>query len=196
MQLCFATNNKHKLSEISQAVGLRFKIVSLEELSVFEELPETRDTLEGNAEQKALFVFEKTAVPCFADDTGLEVASLNGSPGVYSARYAGPERDNEKNIDLLLKNLQDKPDRSAYFRTIIALVGMGNHTKFFEGRVDGQIITNRRGSGGFGYDSVFIPNGFNVTFAEMSLEEKNRISHRAIATGKLLNFLKSTGRSL
>jgi XTP/dITP diphosphohydrolase len=189
IQLCFATNNSHKVEEVARAVKDDFKILSLKELSVFDELPETSDTLEGNALQKALFVFHKTKTPCFADDSGLEVSSLNNAPGVFSAMYAGMQRNDADNIDLLLKNLSGIKDRKARFRTVIALVGLGADT-FFEGIVDGEIIYERKGYHGFGYDPVFKPDGFTKTFAEMSMDEKNRISHRAIAVQKLTEYLK------
>ena len=188
MELCFATNNKHKLEEVRFAVGGNFIILSLEDIHCFEELPETRDTLEGNALQKAEYVFDKYHVPCFADDSGLEVDALNGAPGVYSARYAGPQRDHNDNIDLLLKNLHGQPNRLAKFRTVIALLGF-NGKHLFDGAVDGQIIHTRKGTQGFGYDPVFVPKGYTQTFAEMSLAEKNTLSHRAKAIAKLVAFL-------
>jgi XTP/dITP diphosphohydrolase len=188
MELCFATNNKHKLEEVRFAVGGKFSILSLGDIHCFEELPETRDTLEDNALQKAEYVFHKYNVPCFADDSGLEVEILNGAPGVYSARYAGPQRNHDDNIDLLLKNLTGQTNRSAKFRTVIALLGF-NGKHLFDGSVDGQIIDVRKGSEGFGYDPVFVPNGYSQTFAEMSLAEKNTLSHRAMAVQKLVAFL-------
>jgi XTP/dITP diphosphohydrolase len=190
MKLCFATNNKHKLEEVAKAVGNRFKIISLEELSVLEELPETQDTLEGNALQKALYVFNKTSIPCFADDSGLEVEILNGAPGVYSARYAGPQRNSNDNIKKLLETLKSERNRKARFRTVIALVGLGEH-KLFEGVVSGVITEHETGNGGFGYDPIFLPDGFQRTFAEMSVEEKNNLSHRGHAVSKLVRYLES-----
>jgi XTP/dITP diphosphohydrolase len=190
MKLCFATNNKHKLDEVAKAVGKSFQIVSLEELSVTEELPETQDTLEGNALQKALYVYEKTKVPCFADDSGLEVQALGGAPGVYSARYAGPQRDSDDNIDKLLDALRNTDDRSARFRTVIALVSLGDQ-KLFEGVVAGKITLERHGNQGFGYDPVFKPNGSTNTFAQMDLETKNKLSHRGQAVAKLVRYLES-----
>jgi XTP/dITP diphosphohydrolase len=190
MKLCFATNNKHKLEEVAAAVGNNFTIVSLDELSVFDDLPETQNTLEGNAIQKAQFVYNKLKIPCFADDSGLEVEVLNGKPGVYSARYAGPQRNSEDNIDLLLKKIGDNPNRNARFRTVIALEGLGEQ-KLFEGSVNGKIITEKRGGQGFGYDPVFVPEGGSATFAQMSLEEKNKMSHRAIAVAKLVLYLQN-----
>ena len=189
MEICFATNNSHKLEEVTKAVHDRhFKILSLKELSVSEELPETSDTFNGNALQKALFVFNRIKIPCFADDSGLEVDALNGAPGVFSARYAGPQRDDGDNLNLLLKNLDRCPDRSARFRTVFALVGLGPQ-RFFEGTVEGRIIDQPRGTHGFGYDPVFIPHGHTRTFAEMTLEEKNKISHRSLALQKLTRYL-------
>jgi XTP/dITP diphosphohydrolase len=190
MRLCFATNNKHKIKEVALAINNKITILSLEDIGCFEELPETRDTLEGNSFQKAEYVFQHFKVPCFADDTGLEVEALNNAPGVYSARYAGPQRNSDHNIDLLLKNLHSIANRKAQFRTIITLIGL---TKIytFEGVVKGNISHERKGSGGFGYDPVFIPEGFEKSFAEMSLEEKNTMSHRGIAIQKLISFLSS-----
>lgn len=186
--ICFATNNPNKLKEIRQMVPDSVEIRSLRDIGCEEELPETQDTLEGNAFQKARYVLEHYGVPCFADDTGLEVTALGGEPGVYSARYAGPQRSNEDNIDLLLSKLEDKNDRSARFRTVIALVGLDKEYHF-EGIVEGEIGTELKGEGGFGYDPVFYPEGRDITFAEMSAADKNAISHRARAMAKLLDFL-------
>ena len=188
MKLCFATNNSHKLEEVRHAIK-DFQIVSLEEIKCFEELPETRDTLEGNSLQKAEFVFNKYKFPCFADDTGLEVEALNNAPGVYSARYAGPQRNSDDNIDLLLKNLHGKKNRLARFRTVISLVGFEPTPLLFEGIIDGSITLDKRGSSGFGYDPVFLPDGYAKTFAEMTLAEKNNLSHRAQAVKKLEAYL-------
>lgn len=191
-KLCFATNNKHKLEEVKQILKNNFEILSLEQIGCLDELPETQDTLEGNSLQKADFVFSKFNIPCFADDTGLEVEALQGAPGVYSARYAGSQRSSDDNITLLLKNLTTHTNRSAQFRTVITLIGLGT-TQNFEGIVKGDIITERRGSTGFGYDPVFQPKGFTRTFAEMTLEEKNSLSHRGLAVQKLITFLKTQG---
>ena len=188
MKLCFATNNSHKLEEVRHAIK-DFQIVSLEEIKCFEELPETRDTLEGNSLQKAEFVFNKYKFPCFADDTGLEVEALNNAPGVYSARYAGPQRNSDDNIDLLLKNLHGKENRLARFRTVISLVGFEPTPLLFEGIIDGSITLDKRGSSGFGYDPIFLPDGYAKTFAEMTLAEKNNLSHRAQAVKKLEAYL-------
>ena len=191
IKLCFATNNSHKLEEVRHAIK-HFQIVSLEEINCFEELPETRDTLEGNSLQKAEYVFDKYKVPCFADDTGLEVEALNNAPGVYSARYAGPQRNADDNISLLLKNLQGTSSRKARFRTVISLVGLQASPVLFEGIVSGSITLNRRGTSGFGYDPVFLPQGYATTFAEMSMDEKNELSHRARAVKKLEAYLANT----
>ena len=183
-----ATNNKHKLSEIRPLIEPDFRILSLEDIGCHEDLPETTDTLEGNSLQKASYVFNNFHVPCFADDTGLEVDALNGAPGVYSARYAGDHRNSDDNINLLLKNLQGKSNRRAQFRTVITLIS--NHgTRTFEGIVHGTILEERHGAGGFGYDPVFQPDGFSTSMAEMTLEEKNEISHRGRAIKKLVAFL-------
>ena len=188
MKLCFATNNSHKLEEVRHATK-HFQIVSLKEINCFEELPETRDTLEGNSLQKAEYVFDKYKVPCFADDTGLEVEELNNAPGVYSARYAGPQRNSDDNIELLLKNLQGKSNRNARFRTVISVVGLLSTPLLFEGIISGSITLDRRGTSGFGYDPVFLPNGYLKTFAEMTMDEKNKLSHRAQAVKKLEAYL-------
>ena len=186
--LCFATNNLHKIEEVKVALGDGLRILTLEEAGIREELPETQDTLEGNARQKALYVFDHFGLPCFADDTGLEVDVLGGAPGVYSARYAGPQRRSADNIALLLENLRGKTSRAAQFRTVIHLVLPDGQWKF-EGIVRGTIREDGKGTGGFGYDPVFVPEGFEQTLAEMSLEEKNLISHRGIAIRKLAEFL-------
>ena len=189
MKLCFASNNEHKVEEVSAALGNAFELVTLGKAGIFEELPETHDTLEGNARQKALHVFEKFHLACFADDTGLEVDSLQGAPGVYSARYAGPQRDHHDNIRLLLTNLEGEKNRRAQFRCVIWLSLPAGQWSF-EGVVRGTILENPRGTGGFGYDSVFLPEGKDKTLAEMTMTEKNQISHRAIAVFKLVEFLR------
>jgi XTP/dITP diphosphohydrolase len=191
MTICFATNNKHKLEEARDIAGAGFEIVSLAEINCFEELPETRPTLEGNSLQKAEYVFQNYKVPCFADDTGLVVDALNGAPGVYSARYAGEQRDSNDNIKLLLKNLGDASNRKATFRTVIALIGLEARPLLFDGSVSGTITPDRRGSSGFGYDPIFVPDGYEKTYAEMTLREKSQLSHRAIAVKKLEAYLKS-----
>jgi XTP/dITP diphosphohydrolase len=192
--LCFATNNQHKIQEVRAHLGSGFQLVGLEEIGCTDELPEEQPTLEGNSFQKAEYVYKNFGVSCFADDTGLEVEVLHGAPGVYSARYAGEQRRAEDNMQLLLKNLAEAPNRKARFRTVITLIAPA-FTKQFEGIVTGQIITECRGSGGFGYDPVFLPDGHNKTLAEMSMEEKNAISHRARAVNKLVEFLKGTDSS-
>jgi XTP/dITP diphosphohydrolase len=192
MRLCFASNNEHKLREIQAVIGSSFSITSLASIGCTEELPETRDTLSGNALQKAEYVFNRYAIPCFADDTGLEVDALNGAPGVYSARYAGEQRNSNDNIQLLLKNLSQQTNRAAQFRTVIALVGFDKQPLLFEGVCKGEIIRERKGNHGFGYDPVFVPEGFTTTFAEMPLEEKNKLSHRALAIKKLAEYLRTT----
>ena len=189
MPICFATHNQHKVAEISKLLGGEVEVISLDDLGVTRVIPETGATLEENALIKANFVYQNYHIPCFADDTGLEVAALHGAPGVYSARFAGEPADNEKNIDKLLGLLAGETNRQARFRTVVALVQKGGQ-HLFEGTVAGEITTARRGSRGFGYDPVFLPKNFDRTFAEMSMEEKNAISHRAQAVGKLIAFLK------
>lgn len=189
MKICFATNNKKKIEEVKAALGDGIEIVSLQDIGCHEELPETGDTLEHNAFQKAQYVKDHFGVDCFADDTGLEVDALEGEPGVYSGRYAGEPRSDERNIDLLLKNLGDASIRTARFKTVIALL-LDKEKYKFEGIAEGEILSERVGSGGFGYDPIFRPTGFSKTFAELSLAEKNEISHRGKAVRALINFLK------
>ena len=198
MKLCFATNNRHKIEEIGPLLGPYFQLKSLSDIGCYEELEETQSTIEGNSRQKAKYVFDTYGVSCFADDTGLEVDALNGEPGVLSARYArlngvvgqaGEHKNNEDNITLLLQKLDGIQQRRARFKTVITLV-QPSRIEIFEGIVGGQILQERRGTMGFGYDSVFQPDGFDKTFAEMSMAEKNLISHRAIAVKKLINFLR------
>lgn len=189
-EICFATNNKNKIAEVSQMLQGRYKLLSLEEIGCHVELPEEQDTLEGNSRQKAMYVWDNFKVDCFADDTGLEVKALDGAPGVYSARYAGPQRDNNDNIKHLLQNLAGKQDRSAQFRTYITLILNGQEHQF-EGIVNGHITEEWKGDKGFGYDPVFIPDGYTKTFAEMNSEEKNAISHRGKAMQQLISFLKN-----
>lgn len=191
MKLCFATNNAHKLEEIKNILGNKLDIVSLKDIGCFEDLPEERNTLEGNSLQKADYVFYHFDVNCFADDTGLEVEALHGAPGVYSARYAGDQRNSEDNIDLLLKNLTGIENRRARFRTVITFI-RPNEIHQFEGVAEGSILKERRGNGGFGYDSVFLPDGFQKSMAEMGMEEKNKISHRARAMEGFVEFLISS----
>lgn len=188
-KLIFATNNAHKLGEVQALLGDAFTLVTLRECGITEDIPETADTLEGNALQKARYVYEKTGLDCFADDTGLEVDALGGAPGVHSARYATDGHDFAANNRLLLKNLEGVTDRTARFRTVIALILDGVEYTF-EGRVEGTIATAESGSEGFGYDPLFVPSGEIITFAQMSAEAKNAISHRGRAVAKLVNFLK------
>lgn len=186
--LVFATNNQHKLQEVRQILGDRFEIKGLSDIGCDVDIPETADTLEGNAMQKAKYVKEHYGLDCFADDTGLEYTALDGAPGIRSARYAGENHDSEANMRKLLENLKEKSDRSAQFRTVIALLYQGEE-HLFEGVVRGGIITEHKGTQGFGYDPVFVPEGYNTTFAEMTAEEKNSISHRGRAVAKLAAFL-------
>lgn len=188
--LCFATNNQHKIEEVRAHLGPDFPLVGLTEIGCTEDLREDQTTLEGNSFQKAEYVYKNYCINCFADDTGLEVEVLHGAPGVYSARYAGELRKAEDNMKLLLKNLEGAQNRRAQFRTVITLMTTDS-TKQFEGIVTGQIINEYRGGGGFGYDPIFLPDGFDKTLAEMSMEEKNAISHRARAVNKLVDFLKT-----
>ncbi len=186
--IVFATNNAHKLGELRGIAGEEWNIVSLAEIGCHDDIPETADTLEGNALIKARWVKERYGYDCFADDTGLMVDALDGAPGVYSARYAGPGHDSVANMKLLLERMADKDNRNAHFSTVIALV-MGGEEHIFEGRVDGSIAREPSGCGGFGYDPVFVPENSGRTFSEMSAEEKNAISHRGRATRKLMEFL-------
>ena len=187
--LIFATNNAHKLDEVRSILGSRFTIKSLKDIGCDADIPETADTLEGNALMKARFLYEKYGVDCFADDTGLEVTALGGAPGVHTARYAG-NHDSEANMNKLLKELEKKSDRSAQFRTVIALIIEGKEF-LFEGIVKGTIAKEKAGDGGFGYDPIFIPEGFSQTFSQMGNDSKNHISHRALAVEKLYNYLNS-----
>lgn len=189
-KICFATNNKHKIAEVSQMLQGKYELVSLEEIGCTEELPEEQDTMEGNSRQKAQYVWQNYNISCFADDSGLEVDALNGAPGVYSARYAGPQRSDSDNIELVLQNLEGNTNRNARFRTSITLILNGQEHQF-EGIVDGSITQDWKGNKGFGYDPIFLPAGYTKTFAEMSSEEKNAISHRGIAVRKLVDFLKT-----
>lgn len=193
MILCFATNNSHKLSEVSQLIRKEFQIVSLQEIGCTEEIPEDHDTIAENSKAKAEYVHINYGVNCFADDTGLEVEALSGEPGVYSARFAGPDKNDDDNISLLLKKLNGKMNRAARFRTVITLIIDGS-IRQFEGIIKGNIIEQKAGSYGFGYDPVFMPEGYSLTFGQMSSVEKNRISHRAIATRKLVDYLNFTYR--
>lgn len=189
-KLIFATNNAHKLGEVQALLGDDFELVTLRECGITEDIPETAETLEGNALQKARYVYSKTGLDCFADDTGLEVDALGGAPGVHSARYATDGHDFAANNRLLLKNLEGIQERTARFRTVIALILDGVEYTF-EGRVEGVIATEESGSEGFGYDPLFVPSGEIITFAQMSAEAKNAISHRGRAVAELVKFLKT-----
>lgn len=187
-KIVFATNNKHKLDEVKEMLQPEYQVVSLAEINCFDDIPETADTLEGNALIKARYIHQKYGCDCFADDTGLEVEALNGAPGVYSARYAGEAHDAQANMKKLLNELGQNTNRKACFRTVIALIA-DNKEYYFEGRVDGSISLNPKGSAGFGYDPVFVPNGYEQSFAELGIVVKNKISHRALAVEKLVAFL-------
>jgi XTP/dITP diphosphohydrolase len=200
MKIVFATNNQHKLDEIRNILGKDFEIVSLNEIGCHEDIPETGKTLEENAWQKANYIFNKYGLSCFADDTGLEVDALNGAPGVFSARYAGGEgHDSEANIQKLLRELAEKNNRKARFRTVIALIlkdesrGTGDERReTFEGIVEGHIAHEKSGAEGFGYDPIFVPDGYNQSFAELGIDIKNQISHRARAVKKLAEYFNSS----
>lgn len=187
-EIIIATNNKHKVEEIQREVKDKIRIISLKDLGFHQDIPETGSTLKENARQKARFIFEKYRKDCFADDTGLEVEALNGRPGVYSARYAGERCSFDDNIDLLLKEMEGKTNRKACFKTVICLIENGEE-KYFEGVCKGNITTERYGNKGFGYDPVFIPEGYGESFAEMSGEEKNKISHRGKAIRELIKYM-------
>lgn len=187
-EFVFATNNAHKLQEVSAILGGRIELLSLKDIGCSADIPETADTLEGNALLKARYIFEHYCCNCFADDTGLEVEALGGAPGVYSARYAGEAHDSEANMRKLLHDLEGVENRKAQFRTVFALI-IGGKEHLFEGSVQGEIIKTRRGTSGFGYDPIFVPEGYTHTFAELGDEVKNKISHRAVATAKLCKFL-------
>ena len=190
-ELVFATNNKNKLEELRKIVGDKFKILSLADIGCHDDIAETADNIEGNAKIKAMFVKQNYGYDCFSDDTGLEIDALGGEPGVYSARYGGVAHDSERNIDKVLSEMLGVTDRSARFRTAIALV-IGKDLHIFEGEVKGIITTERHGTGGFGYDSIFQPiEGDGSTFAQMTAEQKNSISHRGRAVAKLVNYLKN-----
>jgi XTP/dITP diphosphohydrolase len=189
MKICFATHNQHKLSEIAKLAPEGVTLVSLTDLNQTEEIPETGTTLEENSMLKAKYVFDKFGIACFADDTGLEVTALNGEPGVYSARYAGEQKDNDANMALLMKNLQGKVDRSAAFKTVITYINESGQSQQFVGQVKGEITLTKSGLKGFGYDPIFQPEGENQTFAEMSADAKNAISHRGRAFQKFIAFL-------
>ena len=189
MKLCFATNNTHKLEEIQALLGKSFELITLAEIGCHDDIPEPYDTIAENSLEKARYVWENFGINCFADDTGLEVSALHGEPGVLSARYAGPQRNAEDNINLLVQKLSGFQDPGARFLTVITLVLDGQYNQF-EGTVYGKIISASRGHHGFGYDPIFIPDGYEKTFAEMTIQEKSKLSHRARAFVKLEKFLK------
>ncbi|NDW08535.1 non-canonical purine NTP diphosphatase [Dysgonomonas sp. 520] len=189
-KLIFATNNKHKLDEVRAILANDFEVLSLEDIGCIVDIPETGTTLEENAKIKAQYVKNNYKFDCFADDTGLEVEALNNAPGVHSARYAGEDKDSQKNIEKLLSELKGKENRKARFRTVVALI-IDDEEHCFEGEVRGVIANSCKGNSGFGYDPVFVPEGYDKTFAELSLETKNTISHRALAIDKLCKFLKN-----
>ncbi len=191
MKIVFATNNQHKLDELRRITGDRHSIVSLSDIGCHDDIPETGDTIAENSLQKARYIYDRYGISCFADDTGLEVDALGGEPGVRSARYApGPGHDAKANMTLLLKNMDGVPDRSARFRTVISLIIDGEPVTF-EGVVEGEILTEPAGDGGFGYDPVFRPSGWSKTFAEATADEKNAISHRGRAVEKLISYLNT-----
>lgn len=190
MKLVFATNNQHKLEELQALLGSEIRLLSLNDIGCTDEIPEEQPTLEGNASQKAFYVFNKFGYNCFADDTGLEIEALNGEPGVFSARFAGEEKNPQANMNKVLRLMEKIKNRKARFRTVISLVIDGAETQF-EGIVEGEILTAKQGDKGFGYDPLFIPAGFQKTFAEMDMSEKNGISHRGRAVEKLVQYLSS-----
>lgn len=187
-EFVFATNNNHKIKEVKEVVGSAIKILSLKDINCFDDILETADTLEGNALLKAQYIYNKYGYDCFADDTGLEVEILDGRPGVYSARYAGEAQDAIKNMQKLLAEMDGAKNRKAQFRTVVALIEKGE-IKYFEGKITGQITTQPAGNKGFGYDPLFIPDGFSQTFAELGSDLKNKISHRALAINELKKYL-------
>ena len=189
MELIIASSNQNKLLEFKKILGNKITLYNLSDYNINKEIPEDEDTIKKNAMFKAKFIYNQTGKNVFADDTGLEIDSLNGEPGVYSARYSGKEKNSEKNIQLVLNNLKNKINRNARFKTIISLIHKGKCFNF-EGIVNGKITLNRRGINGFGYDSIFQPNGYSMTFGEMENGEKNKISHRSIAINKMINYLK------
>lgn len=190
MKLVFATNNKHKLEEVRAILGNRVEMLSLADINCNDDIPETADTLQGNALIKAHYIYNKYGVDCFADDTGLEVEALDGAPGVYSARYAGDNHDSHANMNKLLQNLTGKKNRNAQFRTVIALIIKGKEI-LFDGIVKGEITLEKAGDSGFGYDPIFVPQGYSQSFAQMDSELKNSISHRYLATKQLCDYIKN-----
>lgn len=192
MRICFASNNQGKVDEINNLMPDGIQIIGLKDLNVLEDIPETGSTFQENARQKVQYIFEKFSIPVFADDSGLCVSSLHNEPGVFSARYAGEPKDDQKNIQLLLNNLGSDKKREASFKTNIAYIDEKGTQHYFEGEIEGEITLEKRGENGFGYDPIFMPKGYDQTFAELSKEVKNQISHRAIAVNKLISYLSST----
>lgn len=190
MNLVFATNNQHKFIEIRKILNADISLLSLNDIHCVDELPETQHTLEGNAQQKASYVYDNFGYNCFADDTGLEIEALNGRPGVYSARYAGQSKDPAENMNKVIRELRNISNRRARFRTVIALI-INEKNHLFEGIVNGQILSEKRGTQGFGYDPIFLPDGYEVSFAQMNLDEKNKISHRGKAVAELVTYLNN-----
>ena len=193
MKLCLATNNAHKVEELQALLGEKIQLQTLHEIGCFDDIPETANTFEGNSLQKAMYIWERFQIDCIADDSGLEVDALNGEPGVFSARYAGTPAagdhgNHAKNIEKLLKNLKGIENRAAQFRSVITLL-INGESHFFEGIIRGKITYDRHGEKGFGYDPIFLPEGYDRTFAEMTMEEKNPISHRGLAVAKMIDFL-------
>ena len=192
-KLVFATNNAHKLAEVRAILEPEFTIISLDDLNCKDDIPETADTLEGNALLKSTYIHEKFGLDCFADDTGLEIEELGGEPGVYSARYAGEDNNSDNNMRKVLSLLENKTNRKASFRTVIALI-LGEKTLYFSGEIKGDITLHPQGESGFGYDPIFVPEGYQLSFAQLSAGEKNKISHRALAVNKLIDFLKHNSK--
>jgi XTP/dITP diphosphohydrolase len=188
-KLVFATRNKYKIEEIAKAMGSRFSIISMEEAGCTDDLPETSFTTAGNSMQKAQYFYERFHMDCFAEDTSLEIEALEGRPGIYSARYAGPAKSFDDNVNKVLEEMQGKTNRKAIFRTVIGLILKGQH-HVFEGIMEGVITTEKKGNGGFGYDPIFLPKGYKKTYAEMKPEEKNAVSHRALTVKKLIDYLE------
>jgi len=191
MKICFASHNDNKIQELNQMLAGVHEIIGLEELGITEDIAETGETFEENSRIKAKYVYNARQIPVFADDSGLCVEALDGDPGVFSARYSGLDKNDQKNIDLLLLNLEDEKNRNAYFATVITYIDANGEEKQFYGQVDGQILMEQKGNKGFGYDPIFQPDGYDVSFAQMSSEEKNKISHRAQAVKKLIEYLSS-----
>ena len=191
MKILFASQNPHKIKEVSKILPPNMEVIGLCDVSFIGDIPETQKTLEGNALQKARFVYDKYEISCFADDTGLFIEALDGEPGVYSARWSDGEDQFKNNIAKALFKLEGKKNRKAYFKTVIAFIDESNKEHLFEGRIDGQIISALKGDDGFGYDPIFVPNDYSLTFAEMTSEEKNKISHRGLAMAKFISYLEN-----